>query len=127
MLAKVWELANSSRAGELPGSMKHSCSVSHCGAVRVRRQLCRCRCKFVRLVPPPTVQPLCSALLLFGWRCLSMKPHMHVPCCRLHAGFLDRLAFHKAMDLISIAQSGTDITRCGAAAAGDAAVLWLLY
>eukprot|EP00879_Flechtneria_rotunda_P003023 GHRR01003241.1.p1 GENE.GHRR01003241.1~~GHRR01003241.1.p1 ORF type:complete len:568 (+),score=176.91 GHRR01003241.1:379-2082(+) len=27
------------------------------------------------------------------------------------AGFLDRLAFHKAMDLISIAQSGQDITR----------------
>eukprot|EP00879_Flechtneria_rotunda_P004857 GHRR01005131.1.p1 GENE.GHRR01005131.1~~GHRR01005131.1.p1 ORF type:complete len:106 (+),score=25.50 GHRR01005131.1:379-696(+) len=29
------------------------------------------------------------------------------------AGFLDRLAFHKAMDLISIAQSGQDITRLG--------------
>jgi hypothetical protein len=27
------------------------------------------------------------------------------------AGFLDRLAFHKAMDLISIAQQGKEITR----------------
>lgn len=27
-------------------------------------------------------------------------------------GFLDRLSFHKAMDLISIAQQGKEITRC---------------
>lgn len=38
----------------------------------------------------------------------------HAPChVHVHvAGFLDRLAFHKAMDLISIAQQGKEITRC---------------
>lgn len=34
----------------------------------------------------------------------------------IHTGFLDRLAFHKAMDLISIAQQGKEITRCEAQA-----------
>ncbi|WIA09631.1 hypothetical protein OEZ85_009020 [Tetradesmus obliquus] len=38
------------------------------------------------------------------------------------AGFLDRLAFHKAMDLISIAQSGTDITRDNYLAALEAGI-----
>jgi hypothetical protein len=36
-----------------------------------------------------------------------------VPHISLAAGFLDRLAFHKAMDLISIAQQGKEITRWG--------------
>lgn len=42
-------------------------------------------------------------------RCMSVSENMLF--LLVLAGFLDRLAFHKAMDLISIAQQGKEITR----------------
>lgn len=44
----------------------------------------------------------------------TMCPTNLMPAPLPPLGFLDRLAFHKAMDLISIAQQGQEITRYAA-------------